>query len=540
MREISLLDCSVRDGGYLNDWKFGRNCLVSIFERLVDSKIDIIEVGFIDDRRPFDYDRSIGPDTASLKKIWGCVEKRPNTVVGMIDYGTCSIDNIENVEDSFLDGIRVIFKKQKMKEAMEFCGEIKKKGYLVFAQLVSITSYSRDELLELVSMANMIKPYAVSIVDTYGLLFPDRLQFYFDILDANLDQSIRLGFHAHNNFQMAFSNTMAFLSQKTERGILVDGTLYGMGKCAGNAPIELLAMLLNEKYDKDYRIDPLLEAITDSIMPLMDKNPWGYQKNFFMTAKNECHPNYLNYFTNKGNLSVSDLDILLSQINPEEKRLLYDESLAESIYNSYVEKKYDDAFYLSELRKRLEGREILIIGPGKNVKLQADQVKDYIYTSDPVIISINFLPDDYKVDYVFLSKSNRYEEMTVKLHQLSDIGIIATSNLTYKNVPFEYVFNRETLIEKGGLFTDNSFLMLLKILKRTGIKAVTCAGLDGYSDVEANYVNPSMEYEFIKGVAYMLNSSVQTKLNTEFKDMKIRFITYSHYSDVEDMSNAAY
>ena len=124
MGQIKLLDCTLRDGGYINDWNFGHDTIVSVFEHLVDAGVDIIEVGFIDERRPFDMDRSIMPDTKSVDKIFTDLDKKGSMVVGMIDYGTCSIDKISPCSESFLDGIRVIFKKHLREEAMAFCGEL--------------------------------------------------------------------------------------------------------------------------------------------------------------------------------------------------------------------------------------------------------------------------------------------------------------------------------------------------------------------------------------------------------------------------------
>lgn len=540
MGEIQLLDCTVRDGGYINDWKFGRNRLISIFERLVDSGVDIIEIGFLDGRRPFDIDRSIGPDTASLKKIWGCVKKRPSMVVGMIDYGTCVLENIEPADQSFLDGIRIIFKKQRMHEAMAFCREIREKGYKVFSQLVSITAYDDNELLELIGLVNEVKPYAVSMVDTYGLLFPDKLLHYSDILDSNLCTGIQLGFHAHNNFQMGFANALAFLSRNTERNTLVDGTLYGMGKSAGNAPLELLAMQMNELYHKSYKIEPMLEAIEDSVMPVFKKSPWGYQKFYYMTAKNECHPNYLNYFQKKGSLSQTGLDELLRCIEPEDKKLLYDEEFAEQLYVEYIRKKYKDEENAVKLKDSLAAKSILVVGPGKNVILQHETVSRYISENRPLVISINYLPENIFADYVFITNGSRYEEMTVSLHERDDIKVIATSNVTCKNNAFDYVFMREPLLDKDELFVDNSFLMLLRILKKAKITSIVCAGLDGYSNVQTNYINPAMEYDFVKGAAFVLNSSVQKKIRTEFGGMDITFVTYSHYTEIEDIDSATY
>ncbi len=336
MHNIGLLDCTLRDGGYVNDWKFGHENLVSIFERLVDAGVDIIEIGFLDERRPFDIDRSIMPDTESADKIYGLLDKKQAMVVGMIDYGTCGIQNLQPCRESCLDGIRVIFKKHLMCQAMEFCRQVQVLGYKVFSQLVSITSYSDEELMKLIGLVNEVKPYAVSMVDTYGLLHPEDLLHYYKILDEFVDDGIQIGFHAHNNFQLAYANALAFMEKDSERDIVVDGTLYGMGKSAGNAPLELLGMRLNEKFYKNYRMEPMLEAIEESILDFFSKAPWGYKMFFYLSGLNKCHPNYVTYFEGKKNLSVSKINMLLEQVKPQEKKLLYDNVIAEALYEDYL------------------------------------------------------------------------------------------------------------------------------------------------------------------------------------------------------------
>ena len=109
--KVSLLDCTLRDGGYINDWKFGHDNIVNIFNRAVNSGIEIIEVGFLDERRKFNIDSSIMPDTESVNRIFGQLDKKNTKVVAMIDYGTCGLENIQPCSQCFLDGIRVIFKK---------------------------------------------------------------------------------------------------------------------------------------------------------------------------------------------------------------------------------------------------------------------------------------------------------------------------------------------------------------------------------------------------------------------------------------------
>ena len=538
--QIQLLDCTLRDGGYVNDWEFGHDNLISIFERLTDTGVDILEVGFLDERRPYDCNRSIFPNTKAIGEIWHNAKKRPPMVVGMIDYGTCSLENIQDCADSFLDGIRVIFKKQKMQEAMAFCRELKYKGYKVFSQLVSITSYHDGELPEIIRLVNEIEPYAVSIVDTYGLLEPDRLLHYYEILDREVKPHIQIGFHAHNNFQMAYANAQAFLKKHAVRNILVDGTLFGMGKSAGNAPLELLARKLNEEYGADYRIEPMLEAIEESIRPIFEKTAWGYNTCFYMCAANKCHPNYLNYYQKKGNLSQSGLDELLSRVEPEERKLLYDKEYAEQLYQEFIRERFDDEAVCRRLGDALKDREVLLIGPGKNIRLQAGKVLQYIREKAPLVIAVNYLPKEFSTDYVFLTKGSRYKQMAGELYQYPQLKIIATSNVECRNGKFDYVLTREPLLEAKEQFVDNSFLMLLKVLKRAGVMGFACAGFDGYSNKEDNYAVPAMEYDFIKGASEYLNQHIRGVLEREYGDCRITFVTYSHYCETEDIYGAAY
>lgn len=541
MKEISLLDCTLRDGGYVNDWKFGQDNLISIFERLVDAGVDIIEIGFLDDRRPFDVDRSIMPDSDSVNRIYGRLDKKNAMVVGMIDYGTCDITNIKPCSESFMDGIRVIFKKHVMHEALEYCAKLKALGYKVFAQLVSVTSYNDDELMELVRLVNDVQPYAVSMVDTYGLLFPDSMRHIYDILDENVKHEIGIGFHAHNNFQMAYANSLEFLKKDTDRHIIVDGTIYGMGKSAGNAPIELLAMTLNDNYGGRYFIDPMLEATEESIMDFYSKSPWGYKPFFYLCAKNRCHPNYLTYFEGKKNLSTSKIDKIMSTIEPEDKKLLYDKAVAEELYSSYMKGEYSDYSDRIAFAKELGNKKLLIVGPGKNISLQKEKVADFINKEQPYIISINYIPDNITPDCVFVTNKKRYHDMTraLKKPENQAIKFLATSNVECRNGKFDFVAERAVLLETNEQIIDNSFMMLLKFLKSIDVKEVYCAGFDGYSDKEDNYCNPTMEYNFIKQEAFHLNRHMKASIQEFRNSMEITFITYSAYDAEEDINGAS-
>ena len=541
MKKIQLLDCTLRDGGYINDWRFGYTNIVSMFERLIDANVDIIEIGFLDDRRPFDIDRSIFPDTHSADRIYGSLDKKKAMVVGMLDFGTCAIENIAPCKESYLDGIRVIFKKGKMYPAMEFCRQVKALGYKVFSQLVSVTSYTDDELLELAKLVNDVQPYAVSMVDTYGLMDSEWLLHLYQILDDNVRPEISIGFHAHNNFQLGYSNALAFLKYEGKHNIVVDGTLYGMGKSAGNDPIELVAMTLNDKYGGDYNIDSMLECINESVMEFYRKTPWGYNTFFYLCAKNKCHPNYLTDYKKEENLSVSMIDEVLSTIQPKETKLLYDKIIGKCCYDDFVDDKINEGEAVNRFLDFIGSRKILLVGPGKNIELQASKVKKFIAKNKPVIISINYLPKEVTSDCVFITNPKRYHDMTLPLHEEKNASVkkMATSNVTCRNGLFDFVINRAPLLEKDEKIIDNSFLMLVKFLYNIGIKEIYCAGFDGYSDKENNYNNPEMEYDFVKREAVSLNSHMKASIAEYRTKMTITFITYSAYDAEEDIYGAS-
>lgn len=534
MRNIQLLDCTLRDGGYLNDWEFGHNNLISIYQRLVASGVEIIEVGFINGRRPFDRNRSIFPDTESIRKIYGDIKIKAPITVGMIDYGTCALENIEICADSWIDGIRVIFKKQLMNEAMEYCAKLMEKGYKVFSQLVAVSDYSDEELLTFSRLANKVKPYAVSMVDTYGLLYPKDMLHIFEILDFNIDKTIQIGFHAHNNLQLGFALCVEFLDRKTDRGIVVDGTLYGMGKSAGNDPLELVAMYLNNNYGKTYKISQILDAIEESIIDLFKKYSWGYKTFFYLSSKNHCHPTYVGFFQDKKNLSVGDIDEVLSRIEPDEKKLFFDRQLAEKLYEEYTKEKYDDSIFIAELERDFRNKKILLLGPGKNVILQKSLVNTFIANNNPICIAINYIPAFVGLDYVFVTNSNRYLKMASELLVREDVKIIATSNISSKRMKFDFCIDREPLLERDQTIIDNSFLMFLKVLRRAGITKVYCAGFDGYSDREDNFFDEKMEYQFLSKEAGNLNRHIRKVLRKMKSDINVEFLTYSHYLENEE------
>lgn len=525
-----LLDCTLRDGGYVNDWKFGREHISYLFTRQVSSGVDVIEVGFLDERRPFDPDRTIMPDTNAVNLIFGRLDSCQALKVAMIDYGTCAIERLQPCQECWLDGIRVIFKKEVMREAIEFCKKVRALGYLIFVQAVSITSYNEDELRDLIALVNDLQPYAMSMVDTYGLLEPEGLLKMIPVVDKCLSREIILGYHAHNNFQLGYANSITMLNSRLNRNILVDGTLYGMGKSAGNAPIELIAMYMNRQFGVRYDVTQMQEAIVSGILDIYAKQPWGYTLFYYIAAANKCHPNYVAYLMNRRTLSITAVNEILRQL-PESERLNKNERLIERLYLDYQCKYCDDTVSTESLRQALSEKSVLILGPGASIATRKQRISEYIENISPIIVSINFIPESYRPDYLFLTNSLRYLQMTDKLswEEYASIPIIATSNVTRTGGKFPYVVNYSRLLDDSADIPDNSMIMLLKFLREIGVKEVALAGFDGYTADDVNYYEKKMEYGFIREKAQSLNGYARRFLKEYERTVSLTFVTDSYY-----------
>ena len=534
MRRLYLLDCTLRDGGYVNDWEFGAGSIRSIFSHLDCAGVDAIEVGFLDGRRPYDANRSIYPDTRSVEPVFANMRKPDALVCAMIDYGTCGIENIAPADESHIDAIRVIFKKHLQDDALAFIRQIKDKGYKVYVNPVSVTTFSDREMVSLAEKINAVGPYAVTIVDTYGLMHADKVLHYCDVLDASLDRGIILGYHAHNNFQLAYSNTIAVMEHVAGRDLSIDGTLFGMGKSAGNACTELVAMYMNERFGRHYDINQLQEAIDVDITKEFAKKEWGYRPMFYISALNECHPNYVAQLLDKKTLSVRQVNEILSKLpRKDDKNLLYDRALCERLYQDYQNAEVDDSESVAGLSAALSGREVLVIGPGKSIEREKERINAFIAERNPAVISVNFLHDGYKIDYVFMDNAKRYSQFFSRIYaENSGVRLICTSNVCGSKERIDYTVNFATLAYKGNdAVYDNPLVLLLNLLVRLKVPAVFLAGFDGYDgDIAANYYAEYVNLLYDRRGIPERNGAIKEFLKTISPKIKVEFLTESRYA----------
>lgn len=523
---IRLLDCTLRDGGFVNDWLFGKETIRSIFRRLNRAGVDIVEAGFLDERRESDEDRSINPRLSDFDSALRGIARKSQVVL-MIDYGTVAAENIPAADKTSIDGFRVIFKKKDAAAALAFCRALKEKGYFVSVQPVSVTTYSDAEMLDLIAGVNAFSPDAVSIVDTYGLLHREKLMHYFRLLDRNLGAQTAIGFHSHNNFQMAYANCMEILKARTSRDLIVDSSCYGMGKSAGNACTELLAMHLNDRFRKNYAIEEILEIIDSDIIKIYEKSRWGYACDYYISALSKAHPQYVQYLEKKKTLPVSGVLAVLSRI-PESKKLAFDRALIERLYRDYQEKDLDDTDAVSKLTALLKDREVLLLGPGTSILKYKDDILQTIAGKNAVVIGVNCAPDAVPADYVFISNAKRYEQLVDTLLK-NDRKVIASSNVSPIDAPFDFVVNFAKLTTPDAKVADNAIIMALRGLVLAGVDHVMLAGFDGFSARQDNFYNPYMEFLNPPDDFDLRNREIAEDLKSLETKIRLTFVTPSRY-----------
>ena len=537
MKDIEILDCTLRDGGRIIDCKFQDNEIIGIGKFLKKSNIDIIELGFLRDNINYSGNSTFFGTVAQANYYAENIGEGNQRYVLFVDYGLYNIENLEERNNKRITGIRYGFTKKNYYEHRdEIISEMKmiqKKGYDLYVQTVFTNGYTTTELLELISIANENNPVSFGIIDTYGSMYLDDLDYIWNVVNHNLKKEIAIDFHSHNNMQMSFAMAQRIIQlSNNERKIIIDSTINGMGKCAGNLNTELIIDYLARKKNYDYNTDAILDAIDCYIEPYKKDNEWGYSIPSFMAGIYKAHPNNVIFLTSKYRLQNCDVKYIISSID-EENRQRYDYDLVQKLYLEYSSAKVNDSGTVEKLVYKFKGQTILIMAPGITIEKYKPVITKYIQDYNPIVISINFKPCDFKIDYIFFSNAIRWEEFKGNKEESDSEKYILTSNIHTKDDK-SLVINYSSLIEESSVLPDNSTIMLLNLLDQLGVSKIAIAGFDGLDEQQSNYINGTEPIRHINMTYKQINEEI-SNLFKNFRErvaMKINIetITPSKYS----------
>lgn len=333
---IKLLDCTLRDGGYINNWRFNATFLNNYIDTMNKINIDYVEIGFVN--KTNNYKNELAGDLRNLDETQIKLFQNKNfkTVV-MADYNDINLELLEKKLD--IDLVRIAFHKDDLIDALNICKKVKDLGYKISVNAMAITNYTEQDLNYLFKFINQHNLDILYVADSYGSLNQKNIQYYYELFQSKLENA-SIGFHLHNNMNNAFSNFeyLTNLDITNKNPIFIDSTIFGMGRGAGNLQTELVFIHLSKNMDLGKLIN-LLIFIQDYIKPIfkVEENNWGYDLDYLLSGYLKMHPNYIVKMRDL-NISMKNRFFLIQILKENYIYSLFDKNIINELIEKYKEK----------------------------------------------------------------------------------------------------------------------------------------------------------------------------------------------------------
>lgn len=503
--KIKVLDCTIRDGGYLNNWNFPMKMVREVYRALSRAGVDYVEIGFRGTNKYFDRGK-FGPwRFTDIEDIKGATGERIGARIAIMgDFGHIDTEDISEAYRHYVDLVRIAVHKDGTKGAIKQLEAIKEKGFMVSLNAMGITSYKKEEIKELVNMLKDSNIDYLYIADSYGSLLPDMMKGLIEpFKELN---HIKIGFHPHNSLQMAFANTLEAIKLEVD---MVDCTIYGMGRGAGNLPTEVLLSYLQMITSDKYNVVPVLHLIDRYFLNMETDEPWGYQLPYMLSGIFQCHPYYPKTLVDYREYTMEDIWNALEMVkkaNPigfsrelinsiiksgiiggaKKIRPTPGNKRNESKEGSMVDRSSRQVPYL----KRHEDRDFIILANGPTLKEYKSKIDKFIQKYQPIILGANYLSDLFIPDYHAFTNKKRFMDYVDSVHSSSTL-------LIGENIPDELIHEYTKRSFERLYFVDelNDFdivdgviqcncrtvaVLLIGVAIVMGARRIFAVGLDGY------------------------------------------------------------
>lgn len=494
---IKVLDCTLRDGGYYNNWCFEDFLVKNYIQSINKSKIDFIEIGF----RNLKEKSYLGPYAYSkeniLEKFFNKKAKNIAVMIDAKDFIGNNNDIKKKIDtlflpkkDSLVSIVRIATQLSQLKYCRFLSNILKELGYFVVLNLMQIGNKSNQEIEyagKLINSWNSIE--VLYFADSIGCMSPELVKKTIFLLRKNWKKEI--GIHAHDNKGMALQNTLTAL----ENGVTwLDSTVDGMGRGAGNTKTELLLLELNKKKNaQNYNTQEIFRLSTNHFKKLKTQYLWGTNIYYYLAAESNIHPTYIQKMLNETKYSNTDI---LKAINHMKK--FSAASFDESLLTNFISKKKTNRNHWKPTGW-CKGKNILLVGGGNSIKNFNNQIINFIKIKKPIVLSINVqksLNKKYINGYIAANKARilmdsvEYSKSSKYIYTSKDtfINILNTKEkmklkhrdygIRIKNNEFKIKKNYCILPSDLGLAYAIAFLTIGQADK------IFLAGIDGYSDNE--------------------------------------------------------
>ncbi len=541
MKRISLLkiiDCTIRDGGHLNKWKFSIDSVKAAYYAAVKSGVDYFEIGY---RFP-DSSKDLGEfgycEDDFIAQLFQPTENCKLLV--MVDAGKYEpglFKKRDPVKTPF-SGVRVATYPDQIPRALEIAEILKGEGYEVYINLMAASELEDRHYDMLKAWKGKQVLNAIYFADSFGSFLPDDLPKYFTRLREIGFENI--GYHAHNNLQLAFANTLKAIEMGA---VSVDASIYGMGRGGGNLPVEVLIGFLEKQNAKRYNTMAYLDVIDRYFLQYAQQLKWGYNVQSFLSGLKNIHPYYVEELFHKNNYTPEEiwnvLDDLAEKCPTSFSMAKMNETLETRFYiplsgerasmifqeikDEYRIYPAEDAFPADPSRFKgiHQGKTIMILANGPSIVKYKDSINKLIKDRQAITIGVNYLQGNYVPDYHLFISRKRFQKYSCQVDKRSTLVVPSFFGKCFVNEHYTgpyftidmQIIDNEKLPpidrEVQQMVHLNVGVSAILLAFTMGAKEVLIAGMDGYgsesnkqlvyfyneNDIQDNREVASLRYE---------------------------------------------
>lgn len=491
---LTTLDCTLRDGGYYNNWDFNEDLVNQYIEKIIESGIDIIEIGF----RNFTNKTFLGAYAYSLDNHIKTKKNIGNIKIGVMSDASIFFSSNEKISDqvkklylpktdSVISLVRIAVHFKDIDRCLEIVTTLKELGYEVGFNMMQ-TGGRKDEEIEkavsLIASWNIVD--VLYFADSLGNMKPNEVVKIVQIIKKNWKKEI--GIHTHDNKELAIKNTLAAI----DNGVTwIDSTLRGMGRGAGNAKSEDLLIELDKLIPNKYYSEGLKKLSSDAFKKLYDKYKWGSSELYSLAADYNIHPTYIQEMVSDERYSDEQIRDIV-----EYMKNIPSTSYNQDTLDEIRVKSNSDKNGTWNAKNWCNGSEILLIGNGPSVKAYQNKIIDFIINNTLTILTINIqdtIPNKYINGIVSANKSRIlmdskfYSKLDIPLYMPKDL----ISDIPEKNMVVKKVNDYGSRIIKNSFSISQRSCVIpfqltaiyaLALVTMGGAKKIYLAGFDGYED----------------------------------------------------------
>ena len=386
--KLKVLDCTLRDGGYYNNWNFSIHLINKYLKVMSDIKVDYVEIGF----RSLERKEFRGPCAYTTDQFLNDLKIPKTLKLGVMINGAELIKENTLKRNTLL--VSSLFKKAKfskvklvriashyseLSKVMPVASKIKSLGYKVAINLMQISDRTENEIKQFCDLAKKYNMDAVYFADSTGSL--NRYQTLEIVKNFKKNWKADLGIHAHDNMDMAMENAMMALNNGVS---WIDSTVLGMGRGPGNVKTENLVFEIEKKFKRKVNYSSLIKLIEDDFIPMKNKYGWGSNVYYYLSGLYGIHPSFIQGMLSAKNFSSDEILAVIDNLKTEGGKKFSNDLI--NTYKQYFIGKGNGKY---EPLKNIKNKDVLILGSGPGVKEHKIALESFIKKYKPFVIALN-------------------------------------------------------------------------------------------------------------------------------------------------------